>query len=413
MKRLHHAWLICLGGTLSLCISMGLGVNVFSVYQPKLIEVLNLTNAQGSWITTIRTFFILGTLFVVNRVCEKLGLRLTITLGAVLLGTSCLCYSAANSFAMCCVAAALTGIGYCLGGMVPLTLIIDRWFLSRRSLALGIGAAGSGVSTILAPPILTWLMENKGLSTAFLAEGVTILIFALCLWLLLRSDPSDLGLTPYEEAGASSAETAARNGSRLHPMSRSMHIALIFAVMLTGAPGGPGFSHLGVLYTSSGYDSMMVATITSYLGILVCAGKVFAGQLYDRLGGRRGNLFCFGAFTLSMVLCALTPLAGGHPWFPFIGITFFGLGAPIAGLASSLWAADLFSEQNYENGVRRLNMAFSLGMLITGPIPGILADHFGSYAYAYALFALALLISFLIVQALYYKRGVGHKKSRA
>ena len=410
MKRLHRAWLICLGGSLSLCICMGLGVNVFSVYQPKLIEVLNLTNAQGSWITTIRTLFILGTLFVVNRVCEKLGLRLTITLGSVLLGTSCLCYGAAKSFSMCCVAAALTGIGYCLGGMVPLTLIIGRWFISRRSLALGIGAAGSGVSTILAPPILTWLMENKGLSTAFFAEGVTILIFALCLWFLLRSDPSDLGLAPYEQADEASSETAARNGNHLQPMSRSMYIALILAVVLTGGPGGPGFSHLGVLYTSSGYDSMMVATITSYLGILVCAGKVLAGQLYDRLGGRKGNLFCFSAFTFSMVLCALTPLAKGHSIFPFIGITFFGLGAPIAGLATSLWAADLFSSQNYENGVRRLNMAFSGGMLITGPIPGILADQFGSYAYAYALFALALFASFLIVQTLYRKRGVGLRK---
>lgn len=411
MNRLHRAWLICLGGSLSLCITMGLGVNVFSIYQPKLIEALHLTNAQGSWITTIRTLFILGSLFVINRVCEKLGLRLTITLGSVLLGASCLCYSAANSFAMCCVAAALTGMGYCLGGMVPLTLIIDRWFRSRRSLALGIGAAGSGVSTILAPPILTWLMEARGLSAAFLAEGITILIFALCLWLLLRSDPGDLGLTPYEEVGTASAETSARDGSRLHPMSPAMHMALILAVALTGGPGGPGFSHLGVLYASSGYDSMMVAAITSYLGILVCAGKVFAGQLYDRLGGRRANLFCFGVFTFSMVLCSLTPLAGGHPWYPFVGITFFGLGAPIAGLATSLWAADLFSEQNYENGVRRLNMAFSLGMLISGPIPGILADRFGSYAYSYALFALTLVISFLIVQTLYHKRGVGQKKS--
>ena len=413
MKRLHHAWLICLGGALSLCICMGLGVNVFSIYQPEIIDVLNLTNAQGSWITTTRTLFILGTLFVVNRVCDTLGLRLTITLGSTFLGVSCLCYSAATSFSMCCVAAALTGIGYCLGGMVPLTLIIDRWFHSRRSLALGISAAGSGVSTILAPPILTWVMENKGLSTAFLAEGVTILIFAGLLWFLLRSDPSDLDLIPYEEEDSPSAKAVAQKRSHLPPMSRSMQASLIFAVALTGAPGGPGFSHLGVLYTSSGYDSMMVATITSYLGILVCLGKIFAGQIYDRLGGRLGNLFCFGAFTLSMVLCALTPLAGGHPLFPFIGITFFGLGAPIAGLATSLWAADLFSEQNYENGVRRLNMAFSLGMLITGPIPGILADHLGNYGYAYALFALALTLSFLLVQSLYFKRDVGQRQSKA
>ena len=46
-------WVVCLGCGLSLFTVMGLGVNVFTVYQPHLLLVHGFTNAQGSWITTV------------------------------------------------------------------------------------------------------------------------------------------------------------------------------------------------------------------------------------------------------------------------------------------------------------------------------------------------------------------------
>ena len=149
LRRPHYAWIICLGGALSLFAVMGMGINVFSVYQPYIIQLNGFSNAQGSWITTTRSLFILAALLTVNQLCARLGLRLVMTLGVVLLSLSCFCFGLAASFFTYCLAAALTGLGYCYGGMVPLSLIISRWFRDRRSLALGLAAAGSGVSTIL------------------------------------------------------------------------------------------------------------------------------------------------------------------------------------------------------------------------------------------------------------------------
>ena len=36
MNRPHYAWLVCLGGALTLLSTVGLGVNVFAVYQPEM-----------------------------------------------------------------------------------------------------------------------------------------------------------------------------------------------------------------------------------------------------------------------------------------------------------------------------------------------------------------------------------------
>lgn len=47
MNRPHRAWLVCLGGALTLLSTIGLGVNVFAVYQPEILALEHFTNAQG------------------------------------------------------------------------------------------------------------------------------------------------------------------------------------------------------------------------------------------------------------------------------------------------------------------------------------------------------------------------------
>lgn len=104
LRRPHYAWIICLGGALSLFAVMGMGINVFSVYQPYIIQLNGFSNAQGSWITTTRSLFTLAAMLTVNQLCARIGLRLVMTLGVVLLALSCFCFGLADSFPLYCAA---------------------------------------------------------------------------------------------------------------------------------------------------------------------------------------------------------------------------------------------------------------------------------------------------------------------
>ena len=77
----------------------------------------------------------------------------------------------------------------------------------------------------------------------------------------------------------------------------------------------------------------------------------------------------------------------------FAAMTLFGLGLPISAVTFAIWSADLFGDAQYEGAVRSLTVSYALGMLLFGPIPGLLADRFHSYVPAYALFALCLAVS--------------------
>jgi len=404
IKRPHYAWLVCLGGGLALFSTMGLGVNVFSLYQPEIIQLNAFTNAQGSWITTTRSLFILLALLTVNQLCTRLGLRPVMALGVALVGLSHLFFGLSETFFQYCCAAALTGVGYCYGGMVPLALVITAWFRDRRGLALGLAAGGSGVSTIFAPAIITRLIQGQGMRAAFLWEGAFLLLVAFATWLLLRNHPGELGLSPYEihRAEGNTASQSAPPPS-FRGVGRTERWLVLLAALLVGGPGGPGFSHLTVLYTSAGYDSGLVAALVSYMGVVILGGKIFCGQVYDRLGGRRGNHYVFGVFLAGQHLCCLAPVGGLA--LPFLAMTAFSLGLAITAVSPSAWASDLFAPEQYGETVRSITVAYTLGTLVFGPIPGILADGTGSYVPSYALFALFLALSLGIFQVIYRRAG--------
>lgn len=409
LRRPHYAWTVCLGGALSLFAVIGLGINVFSVYQPYIIQLNQFSNAQGSWITTTRSLFTLAAMLTVNQLCARFGLRLVMTLGMALMALSCFCFGLADSFPLYCASAALTGLAYGYGGMVPLSLAVGHWFRDRRGLALGLAAAGSGVSTIFAPTLITGIIETRGMRTAFVGEGVFVLALGLLVFLLVRSDPSDLNLEPYHLGGAQTPVPPPRPAPE--GMTRLRWWSLFFAAFLIGGPAGPGFSHLTVLYTTAGYDSHFVALLMSYLGLMICVAKILCGQVNDRFGGRRGNWYIYGTFLAGFLLCCLADLGGAAP--AFLAMTLFGLGLPISAVTLAAWASDLFGDAGYEQAVRWFTVAYALGMLLFGPIPGALADRFDSYVPAYVLFTLFLVVSFVIVQLSYRRLNVGQPPDRA
>lgn len=395
-NRPHRAWLICLGGALAMFAVMGLGVNVFSIYQPEIIRLNGFTDAQGSWITTTRSLFILATLLCVNQLCARFGLRRVMSAGVLLVGLSCLCFAFADRFLLYCAAAALTGVGYCLAGMVPVSLAVGRWFQDRQGLALGLASAGSGVSTVFAPVLLTGVLKEQGMTAAFLWEGAVIFLCAALVWRLMGDTPGEEG--PYRRPGAAPVQPSARRQGA--GLSRGQWGLLLLAALFVGATGGPGFSHLTMLYTSSGYSSLFVAGLLSYLGAMISLGKIICGQVYDRMGGRGGNRFAFGTLLLALALCALAPVGGAL--LPVLAITAFGLGLSITAVSPARWAGDLCA--GYESGVRTITLAYTAGMLVFGPLPGLLADWLGGYVPAYAAFFALLLAAYLIVQGLYRMR---------
>lgn len=409
MRRPHYAWAICAGGVLTAFVIFGMAINIFSIYQPYIIEYNGFTNAQGSFITTIRSLFMLLSVCTANWVCDRLGIRKMMALAFALIVASCVCFAFANSYFGYCFGAFLSGMSYGYGGMIPISMIIGRWFKDRRGFALGLATSGSGIPTVLAPGIITSLIENYGLKTAFLAQAAFVLAIVTVAVLLLRDSPAEMGLTPYS-LSETVEQAAAAAPAYTRDVSKMITFLLCLTAFLIGGPGGPGFSHITVLYSTCGYDGAAVAGFVSILGLTISLGKICSGQIYDVFGGFKGNFYMFGILLTALVLCCFAPVGGMI--LPYITVMFFGFGIPLSNVPFALWARDIYGDGGSERAMRAFSISYSLGMLFFGPLPGILADRFGSYVHSYAVFAIVLAASLFMVQYAYIDKAREEKRAK-
>ena len=243
MKNIHRAWAVCLGCTLALLVCGGLCINAFSV-------------TQTSMITTACSVTFLLCMFVVNTYYDKLGYRAGLTL-AVLLGVgSFVLFAEARTLPGYYLAGMLAGVSHGLGAMLPASILMLRWFSSRRGTAIGICAAGTGISAVVFSPILSALIERFSLRVCFYFEALVSLLAAGLVFLLIRESPEACGLAPYgtrEEASSSEKQKLS-----IHP-SRLRWAMLYLGVILIGSIALPGFAHMMILFTSSGFSGAQAA----------------------------------------------------------------------------------------------------------------------------------------------------------
>ena len=398
---IHYAWVICGACTLMLFVAMGLNSNVFSVYLPYIRSDRGFSNTQLSLLNTVRCLFAIAGMTTVRRACQRFTLRGTVAFGALLEIGSRLLFAATSVFPAYCAASAMGGLAYSWAGTVPISLLIGRWFHTRRGVAFGIGTTGSGFATILMPPLVAELIETHSLSFAFSVEALITALAALAILLLVRDRPEDLGMSAYA-AEASEQVKVRRSGAA--GLSAVQWFVMLLAVCCMAGPAGPGFSNLTVHFVGYGIRERTAAWLMTYLGIALILGKILCGCLVDKLGGWRSNFVIGGALFGGMLLCSL--MHSSALLVPLTAMTLLGVGLPMSSVSLIAWAQDLCGDDGYEAAVSRFTLAYSIGSFLFSPLPGILADQTASYRPAYVLFSITAAMSVVLVQLIYRaKRG--------
>jgi len=398
MKKPHYAWAVCAAGTLLVFCTMGLSSNAFSACLPYIRNTYELTGSQGSSIMSVRSMFsVVGMLFV-SKYYKVLGLRVGTGIACAIAALSYLSYSMSRTLPMFYVSAAIGGIAFGIGSMIPVSLLMTRWFVSRRALALGICAAGSGICTIFFPPLMVGLVQSLGLTKAFLIESAFVAVCCVFILLVVRDEPSKLGMEPYSEGEADKAK-AKIFGER--NMKKGEWAFMAVALFLVGGISTAMPAHFAELITSSGYSSALSAACVSVFGITLTAGKFIYGAVTDKIGAKRST-FLFYLLLVPACLCTLGA-NGGTPVFCYIMVALFGLGFPPSTVGVSVWSADFSTAERYAVTLKWFQILYACGGMVITLLPGLMFDRFGNYQSAYLLFIafLAVIMTALMVM---YKR---------
>lgn len=386
MKNPKGCWLECTAAALALFCTLGLNINIFSVYIPYLTRLLGLSFHQNSGFLMVRNLFTLTAVYLAKFYYDKLDIRLGYSLAMLMNILGVFLYSAAESFTGLCIAAAVSGLSYGLGGMYPVAILIHRWFPVHEGLAMGICAASSGIALTVGAPVVTALIENHSLDFAMYCQMGFMLVCLVLCFCLLRNYPE--GALHY----------TSRPKTKRHPFRISW---MFFAIMAIGMLGG-GFSYLTTHYTAEGFDPYRVSTIIAVLGLVLTGAKFLLGELLDLWGGYKTNWLFLPLAVLSCILFSLGSTVG-YGVALTAGI-LYGIGDSVATVGISAYARDLSNPEEYSATQQQYQTASGIGSLVCTLIPGMIATATGNYRLFYLILAILMVFCTVVIQLTYAKR---------
>jgi len=371
----------------SLC-SSGMTTNLAAIK-----SAFDFTGAQTSLIVTVRSISALIFTVFAQKYYEFLGMRKGMVLAMLSGVLTFLIFAFAGSrLWMYYVGSVLAGITYAYGLMLPSSLLLRRWFNASIGIALAIASCGTGVVSIVFTPIIQLIINESGIKNAFLFQAGFMGITAILLALLVVEYPEDINLKIY--GGRSNAEcTDKQNAEKI--LSEKWVLSLVVATILVGMASSPAVSHFTLHYTNVGIDAMDVAKAISVYGIVLILSKLLLGKVIDKIGALKSTVLYSSVTAIGLIVVYLADFFPSIKWM-YIGLIIFASSAVIQTLGYPNWISEL-DIHNYCRSVSRCQLGYQIGALAGSIIPGIIADETGSYGPAYLIFAVAMIISELIV----------------
>ncbi|MDO4183432.1 MAG: MFS transporter [Coriobacteriia bacterium] len=399
MKR-HYEKIIVVCCFLTTFTNIGLASSSFNVYQPYIVAIPGVGDAGGSLVLACRTLASLICMFFVGKYYRVLDCRRGIGIASLLVVAGFVVYAAADSTAVLCAGAVLTGAGYGLGGMVATTMLIGRWFKGHLGTALGIVAVGSGVAAMVVPTCVTAVIQAFSLQWAFFMEACLALLLDAAIVVLLRNRPEDVGLAPFEGTPARGA--VKNQAGPAEPLPSRLMTLMLVGMFFLGCTGVGGANYFGVLLHSVGLDAMQVAFCLSLMGACLTVAKAVNGVVFDKIGTSAGSAIFFLLMIAGLAACCFTGQVGYLA--ALTAAVLFGAGVALATVGISMWSLELAPVLQRARVIKNFQIAYATGGFACNLFPGLLADLTGSYVVSYAVFLLMAAACMGIVLHVYVRR---------
>ena len=127
----HYGWVIMVAGTLCIFGCLGLGRFSLGMLLPSMGDSLQLSYSQMGFLSTTNFVGYLAAVLVSGKIMKYMGGRNVIALGLVLVGSSMMLISQAQSMVLITILYLLTGMGSAIAN-VPIMALISIWFSRGR-----------------------------------------------------------------------------------------------------------------------------------------------------------------------------------------------------------------------------------------------------------------------------------------
>lgn len=396
-KAFYYGWVIAFASGFILLITNGMTLGGLNVFDKPLIESLNESMGGSVTLAGLKTrdaitLAVSGLLApLAGAAADRFGVRPLMVLGALLLSAGYFLYSTVDSLDQIYWIHLLFASALASCGLIVIVILISRWFVRDRGLALGIALAGTSLGNGTLPPINAALMGEIGWRASFAWMSLLPLLLLPVIFFVIRERPADLG-AQQPPAQRTAGHSPVLGGMSLSEAFRTRNFWLLALIAMTSFFAIIGTqAHLNLYMLGRGFSQMDAGfsyTVLFYLGL---CGKVINGFLADRLGKKPVFVAALGIMLAGTAVLRL-PAASGI----WIGLAMFGLGWGGLYTLLQLLAADYFGPRHLGKILGAITVLDTLGGGLGPPMIGAIRDNTGSYDQAFLLVAVLVGLAFIL-----------------
>lgn len=405
IKKPHYGWFVTIGCFIILMYSIGFAVNMNSILLTPLMNHIGISKSAGSSIVSVQNFVGLIFMMIAGKIYVNHSVRKFCMLFGLSIASGYLVFAFAKSLFACYAAAIMVGIGYGGSSMIPISILLTRWFHKRRGLALGVAALGTGFSAVVFSPIVAFFITSYGLPATYMFLFGVVVVSTSLAYNLIRDFPSDKGLMQYGMSSENSVilenpESDLHGDILLDALKKPKIYLIALAMFLVGMTLIPTITHMGSHLEAYGYSTFTVSSTLAVYGGVMLVFKPLYGMIMDRLGGFWSNYYIYTMWLLGLISALFIK---DSILFVYMFAIFCGIGAPLGNMMPAYVVSEIFGVRNYTQIFTINKVLFTLGATIGSLIPGIIADKTGYYTGSFILFIIFVLIALIIFQSILYK----------
>ena len=383
--RLFYGWWVTLACCLILSVGVGIGFYGPAVFLVALHEREGWSLGAISLATT--GYFVVGGLscLVVGPWMDRYGPRWLLIGGALLMATALVLLGRITALwqlfgvYLLLLAPASAGLGD-----IPVTVLLTRWFVRRRALALSIAMSGISLGGMVLVPLSVAIIRRWGVGVATTVLAGLVLVVAVPVTvLLIRPSPTAMGLLPDGTPASTPVSAMRAPPGRRAPVrdwtlatavrTRTFWLLIVTFTLGLGATQAFLVHQLALLGDVIGPTA--ASTMLSVTAGASIVGRLALGTVSDRLDKRWLAAGCFAAQGLGMLLVlhtAALPLM-------FLAMLAIGLTMGNSHVMFSLLAAESFAGAAFGAIFGLVTVVVLTGSAFGPWLAGALADSSGGY----------------------------------
>jgi MFS family permease len=395
-SKIFYGWWVVLGSAILLAVLGPAAVAVANIYQAPIVADFGITNSQFA----LSNSLVLGVGIFLSPFISKQftsgNFKRTYMVSLLIYAFAYIAYGFTTNIYLFYGLSLLVGYGYVSTTIIPVSILINNWFINKRGLALSLALTDLGVGGVVFSQLVTFLINTLDWRQAYMVYGGLMLLIVLpIMWFLIKVKPEDMNLQPYGvelDLNDQSGEEEQMKEVRMSfsdTMTKPFFIMLVVGAVLVGITNNGGLGQFPPVLTNL-HGGATAATIISVYSAVGIVGKLVLGHVNDLYGIVKSTLYA----SFLLVIAYFLMLFSENIIAVFIMAVFFGMGNAIGTVLPPLITSAIYPAEQYSSAYGYVNSGVQLGMTVGSLFAAGIADLTGSYNYSWiAILIVAILVA--------------------